>query len=1139
MAKITLRAYNRQIEALIDREEFQEAIAHCRHILGVFPKHVATYRLLGKAYLEAHRHREAADVFRRVLAAVPDDFISHAALSVIHEEAGDLKTALWHMERAFEVQPANPAIQDELRRLYEAVEGVAPPRLRLTRGALARMYLRNGLYAQAVAELRSALADEPNRADLMVLLAKALYEEGQSVEAVGVAASLLKKLPYCMEANRLMAVVLEETGRKDDAERYWKRLYMLDPYEAFRTSVVTSAKEVPDEAVVLDRLVWTPDMALADDGLAAPLASIAAEEDEALPSWFETSEEESGEIPAEEAPVAEAESDEEDLVAADLPEWLQELAPEDLVTDGAVSPDAEDELDADIDEEMAALLAGGTLGVAAEVSAAAVEEAPAAPADEDDALAWLEGLAARQGAAEEELLTAPEDRVETPPAWVEETAEEAAEEVAASAEAVETVSAEQTATSEVAEAAEDALPEWLQEVAETGAVAEADDDLPAWLQAEDVTAETAPEPAAETLAAEVEETPAAPADEDDALAWLEGLAARQGVAEEELLTAPEDRVETPPAWVEETAEEAAEEVAASVEAVETVSAEQTATSEAAEDALPEWLQEVAETGAVAEADDDLPAWLQAEDVAAEIAPEPATETPAAEVEEAPAAPADEDDALAWLEGLAARQGAAEEELLTAPENRVETPPAWVEEAAEEAAEEVAASVEAVETASAEQAATSEAVEAVEDALPEWLQKAGEEAGITAEADDALSAWLQEKAAVEDITPEPVAEAPAAEVEQPVSGEAAAEDVLPEWLQEVVEADAVAETDDDLSAWLQEKAAVEDITPEPVAEAPAAEVEQPVSGEAAAEDALPGWLQKAGEEAGITAEADDDLSAWLQEKAAAEDITPEPAAETPAAEVEEAPAAPADEDDAMAWLEGLAARQGAAEEELLTAPEDRVETPPTWVEEAAEEAAEEIAAAVEAEAAPEAEAAAEAVTEEIKETSEEAEASLPAAEEAVTVVKEAKATAPFFDRQTEVETEPSQPEPAEVVAETEGHPAETAAFSQTASATAEAPSADHALRPSKPKTGKEDRYAIWLAQARETLASGDLPGALKTYTKLIRKKRYLEVIVTDLEEALARYPVDVDVWQTLGDAYMRQGRLQDALEAYDKAESLLR
>ncbi len=38
--------------------------------------------------------------------------------------------------------------------------------------------------------------------------------------------------------------------------------------------------------------------------------------------------------------------------------------------------------------------------------------------DQDATMAWLESLAAKQGASEEELLTNPDEREEAPPAWV-------------------------------------------------------------------------------------------------------------------------------------------------------------------------------------------------------------------------------------------------------------------------------------------------------------------------------------------------------------------------------------------------------------------------------------------------------------------------------------------------------------------------------------------------------------------------------------------------------------------------------------------------------------------------------------------------------------------------------------------------
>jgi tetratricopeptide (TPR) repeat protein len=72
-----------------------------------------------------------------------------------------------------------------------------------------------------------------------------------------------------------------------------------------------------------------------------------------------------------------------------------------------------------------------------------------------------------------------------------------------------------------------------------------------------------------------------------------------------------------------------------------------------------------------------------------------------------------------------------------------------------------------------------------------------------------------------------------------------------------------------------------------------------------------------------------------------------------------------------------------------------------------------------------------------------------------------------------------------------------------------------------------------------LQRGNLTEAAQGYKKLIKKGKMLEELIFDLREAQYSHPVDVVIWQTLGDAYMRANRLQDALDAYTKAEELLR
>src|SRR5512134_1282913 len=255
MAKVSLRAYNQEIETMIDRGHLDEAIAHCRHILKTFPKHLDTYRLLGKAYLEYKRYSEAADIFSRVLVSAPSDFVANVGMSIIRDEENKLDDAIWHMERAFETQPSNAAIQSELQRLYGRREGVAPPRIRMTRGALAHMYVQGELYPQAIAEIKSVLKEDPGRNDMQTLLARAYYRSGLKNDAAEIASSVLRSNPYNLDANRVLVEILG-VDHPESVQAYRQRVVELDPYAAQVSGSIFTSNEVPDVAVSLERLDW-------------------------------------------------------------------------------------------------------------------------------------------------------------------------------------------------------------------------------------------------------------------------------------------------------------------------------------------------------------------------------------------------------------------------------------------------------------------------------------------------------------------------------------------------------------------------------------------------------------------------------------------------------------------------------------------------------------------------------------------------------------------------------------------------------------------------------------------------------------------------------------------------------------------
>jgi competence ComEA-like helix-hairpin-helix protein len=85
----------------------------------------------------------------------------------------------------------------------------------------------------------------------------------------------------------------------------------------------------------------------------------------------------------------------------------------------------------------------------------------------------------------------------------------------------------------------------------------------------------------------------------------------------------------------------------------------------------------------------------------------------------------------------------------------------------------------------------------------------------------------------------------------------------------------------------------------------------------------------------------------------------------------------------------------------------------------------------------------------------------------------------------------------------------------------------------------DIHQVTLIQARNALIQSDTNKALLHYLNLIRAQQLLPEVIQDLNEALYRFPVDISIWEALGDAHVRAGHLQESLDAYTKAEELIR
>jgi len=461
MAEISLHEYTDKIEHTIEQGRYDQANAHGKHILKQYPKHVGTYRLLGKAMLEAGQDEDAADMFRRVLSVDPEDLVAWVGMSEIHGRRGELDAATWYLERAFEVATDNEVVAEELRRLYGRRDGVEPRQIQLTRGALARLYLKGDLLSRAISEFRALLAEYPDRIDLRVALAEALWRNDQRLEAVEVCQQILDVMPYCLKANLILGEIWASKGH-EEAQTYLRRAEAVDPQNHMAQELFGATSPLPAQEV------WV-----------TPLA-VEGPTEAKRPAWMAGVEA----VPAEEPALAEGEMPPSDVAAAAgaqiaIPTWLEQTGGEEAV---APPPPTPEEPPALVEEKPPAWMAGvgpeppGEEKVAEPLiplgfEPAGVGEAPTIPVEET--MEWL---------AEPEAETVSEEGppsppMELPPDWLAGIRELFAAEAETPGEPAAPIAEEAPLAEERPPTEETPLPPWLEE---GGAMPTGDEAL-AWL----------------------------------------------------------------------------------------------------------------------------------------------------------------------------------------------------------------------------------------------------------------------------------------------------------------------------------------------------------------------------------------------------------------------------------------------------------------------------------------------------------------------------------------------------------------------------------------------------------------------------------------------------------------------------------
>jgi hypothetical protein len=518
---------------------------------------------------------------------------------------------------------------------------------------------------------------------------------------------------------------------------------------------------------------------------------------------------------------------------------------------------------------------------------------------------------------------------------------------------------------------------------------------------------------------------------------------------------------------------------------------------------------------------------------------------------------EQDDAVAWLESLAAKHGAKPEELVTDPNKRSETPPDWVSQA---------------QNINAQPAAAQPSVESL---------------GSSAQEQDDAVAWLESLAAKHGAKPEELVTDPNKRSETP-----------PEWVAQAQNIGAQTPVEPEKTQWSETAANVGE---EFFAEFEKASTSQPAVDETGmwlrnledekeeeqpAESAdIPDWM-KTEEEQPLERGS---IPEWLSESEPTPKRTTPPSLDTSSLpewlggldQPEQTTSVPLEESlvqnqDLSDWLSGLDDEPGLdIDPATLRAPQPPLEKKrpvsepqfsseelPSWMEPNETEAEEDEwkPPVVETPAPSTSETAPVSLSADLPDWLQSVDEERSGEEEQELAGDD---TPPWVHRE-QYEAEGSVAIPPKPTSPSDWHPVTAAEKQQEQPAQPSAqprggqqrivqnpPSPEPSAQPEKKKSpakqglprqrkseGQGGSVSI-LSLAKSELDRGDIPEALMHYGKLIKKGKHLEEVIGSLTESLYRYPVEVSIWQALGDAYMRANRLKEALEAYNKAEELIR
>jgi len=210
-----------EAERALGADDHSRALALADDLLTAYPDALSAWQIRARALSMLRQPLQAAEAYGRILDITPTDVgvMKQCALALSAAGRRDEAAALAH--QALDHLLVEPA-------LLSMIAAVGPLPMR---GSLreALDYLDAGLIDQGIACLRRLTARAPERLDIRMLLAQALWRQGLRVSAAQTCQTILDELPDCLNAHALLLAFWKRVGPSGFAALHLAAIARIDP----------------------------------------------------------------------------------------------------------------------------------------------------------------------------------------------------------------------------------------------------------------------------------------------------------------------------------------------------------------------------------------------------------------------------------------------------------------------------------------------------------------------------------------------------------------------------------------------------------------------------------------------------------------------------------------------------------------------------------------------------------------------------------------------------------------------------------------------------------------------------------------------------------------------------------------------